>query len=168
MVKDISKSKLNKLLELNKKLISENDHSKRMILLSDSIKNMLNVDRCTVFMHDEQSSSFWSVCLDGISFLEVPDDTGMVGEAFKTQKALIVNDVEHSPLFNDIIDQSIKYHTKNIMTIPIFGYDKKIIGVMQLLNKIDGSAGFSEEDEKVLSYVISHISAYLEVMLQEK
>ncbi|MDX1808542.1 MAG: GAF domain-containing protein [Sulfurospirillaceae bacterium] len=168
MVKDISESKLNKLLELNKKLVSENDHSKRMSLLSDSIKNMLNVDRCTVFMHDEQSSSFWSICLDGISFLEVPDNTGMVGEVLKTQKTIIVNDAKNSPLFNDIIDTSIGYHTKNIMTMPIFGYDKKIIGVIQLLNKIDGSPGFTEEDQKVLSYVISHISAYLEVMMQEK
>ncbi|WP_331775090.1 GAF domain-containing protein [Sulfurospirillum sp. 1612] len=165
MAKEISENKLNQLLELNKKLVSQEENPKRLKLLSDAIKSMLNVDRCTVFMHDDTNGSFWSVCLDGLSFLEVPDDTGIVGEVFKTKNTIMINNAKNSKLFNDVIDTSIGYDTRNILTMPIFGYDKKTIGVIQLLNKTDGSEGFSEEDEKVLNYVMSHISAYLEAML---
>jgi len=168
MAKEISERRLNRLLELNKKLVLENDFSKRIKLISDTIKDILKVDRFTLFIHDKNSKSMWSVYIDGVSYIEVPDDRGLAGEVYKTKKVLILNDVQNDKNFNSNIDEGSGYTTKSVLAMPIIGYDGSVLGVMQLINKVDGSPGFSEEDQKILSYVIGHISAYLEVMVQEK
>jgi len=168
MAKEIDKRKLNRILDLNKKIVVENDFAKRIKLISDSIKEILKVDRCTIFMHDEDSKSFWSIYIDGMSYIEVPDDKGIASEVYKTKKTVIVNDAKKDPRFNQNVDEGSGYVTKSILAVPIIGYGEKVLGVMQLINKIDGSGGFDKEDEKILGYVIGHISAYLEVMVQEK
>ena len=168
MAREISERKLNRILELNKKLVLENDFSKRIKLISDTIKDILKVDRFTLFIHDKNSKSMWSVYIDGVSYIEVPDDKGIAGEVYRTNRTLMLNDVREDEHFNSSIDEGSGYITKAILAVPIVGYDGNVLGVMQLINKVDGSKGFSEEDEKILSYVIGHISAYLEVMIQEK
>jgi len=168
MAKEIDKRKLNRLLELNKKIVLENDFSKRIKLISDCVKEIIKVDRCTIFIHDDDTKSFWSVYIDGISFIEVPDDKGIASEVYKTKKTILVNDVSKDPHFNGIVDEGSGYIAKSVLAIPIIGYGEKFLGVMQLINKIDGSGGFDDEDVKILGYVIGHISAYLEIMVQEK
>jgi GAF domain-containing protein len=168
MAKEIDKRKLNRLLELNKKIVLENDFSKRIRLISQSIKEIIKVDRCTIFIKDEDSNSLWSVYIDGVSYIEVPDDKGIASEVCKTKKTILINDTKKDPHFNSSIDESSGYVTKSILAVPIIGYGEKVLGVMQLINKIDGSGGFNDEDVKILGYVMGHVSAYLEVMMQEK
>ncbi|NOX15799.1 MAG: GAF domain-containing protein [Epsilonproteobacteria bacterium] len=168
MAQEIDKRKLNKLLELNKKIVAENDFSKRIKLISDSIKEILKVDRCTIFIHDENSKSLWSVYIDGVSYIEVPDDKGIASEVYERKKSIVINDAHNDKHFNAQVDEGTGYKTKSILAIPIIGYGGKVLGVMQLINKIDGTDGFSDEDEKILGYVMGHISAYLEILDQEK
>lgn len=106
--------------------------------------------------------------IDGLSYLEIPNDKGIASEVFKTKKSMIVNDAQNNKHFNESIDKASGYVTKSILAVPILGYGNRILGVMQLINKLDGSEQFSEDDEKVLEYVMGHISAYLELMMQGK
>ncbi|MCF6172323.1 MAG: GAF domain-containing protein [Campylobacteraceae bacterium] len=168
MAQEIDKRKLNRLLELNKKIVAQNDFSKRIKIISDSIKEILKVDRCAIFIHDENSKSLWSVYIDGVSFIEVPDNKGIASEVYQSKKSVIINDVHKNKHFNTQVDMGTGYTTKSILAIPIIGYGGKVLGVMELINKIDGSDGFDDEDEKILGYVIGHISAYLEILDQEK
>ena len=168
MAKQISERKLNRLLELNKKLVLENDFTKKIKIISYSIKDILEVDRCTIFIHDSSTKSLWSVYVDGVSYIEIPDTKGIASEVFKSKKSMIVNDPANSPFFNKDVDKGSGYTTKAILSVPIMGYGDRALGVMQLINKLDGIGVFSEEDESVLDYVMGHISAYLELMLQGK
>jgi len=168
MARKISDKRLNKLLELNKQLAVENDFSKRIRLISETIKEMLKIDRCSIFLHDEDSKSMWSVYIDGVSYIEVPDDKGVVGKVYKTKKTVILNDIQSDSPLNNNIDKGSGYTTKSILAIPIMGYSGDVLGVIELINKLDGSEGFTKEDEKILSYVMGHISAYLELMIQGK
>lgn len=168
MTNSISERKLNRLLELNKRLVLENDFSKRIELISKAIKEILKVDRCTIFMHDSTTKSLWSVYIDGMSYIEVPDDSGIASKVFHTKEPMIVNDAQNSEHFNSSIDKGSGYTTKNILAMPIMGYGGRALGVMQLINKIDGTGAFKDEDKEVLAYVMSHISAFLELMAQGK
>ena len=167
MAKVISERKLNKLLELNRKLVLENDFSKKIDLISRSLKEIIKADRCTIFIHDESTQSLWSIYIDGISYIEVPNNIGIVSEVFKTKKTMIVNDAQNSPLFNSDIDKGSGYTTKSILSVPIMGYGEMSLGVIQLINKLDESSSFNEEDEEVMHYVMSHLSAFLELMIRK-
>lgn len=168
MAKQISDKKLNKLLALNKKLVLEDDFTKKIEIISSAIKNILEVDRCTIFIHDASTKSLWSVYVDGVSYIEIPDTKGIASEVYKTKKSMTVNDAQNSEYFNKDVDKGSGYTTKAILAVPILGYGDRALGVMQLINKLDGIGQFSEEDESVLGYVMGHISAYLELMLQGK
>jgi len=168
MAKKISERRLNRLLELNKKLVLEDDFTKKIDIISTSIKDILKVDRCTIFIHDASTKSLWSVYVDGVSYIEIPDTKGIASEVFKTKKSMVVNDAQNNPLFNKDVDKSSGYTTKAILAVPIMGYGDRVLGVMQLINKLDGTGKFTEEDESVLEYVMGHVSAYLEQMIQGK
>jgi adenylate cyclase len=165
MVKNLSERKLNRLLDLNKRLVLEDNFSKKIELISSSVKDIIKADRCTIFIHDDTTQSLWSVYIDGISYIEVPNDVGIVSEVYSSKKTMIVNDAQNNPLFNSDIDKGSGYMTKSILSVPILGYGGVALGVIQLINKIDGSSSFNEEDEEVLNYVMSHISAFLEMMI---
>ena len=154
MDKTINEAKLNKILELNKKLALENDFNKKIELISKSIKEILKVDRCTIYLHDNSTKSLWSVYIDGISYIEIPDDIGIAGEVYRTKKTIIVNDVKNSPYFNDSIDKGSGYETKAVLTVPILGFGDRVLGVMQLINKLDGIGKFTQDDEKIFSYIM--------------
>ncbi|MDF1874119.1 GAF domain-containing protein [Sulfurimonas sp. SAG-AH-194-I05] len=167
MAKKIDDIKLNSLLKLNKQLVLEDDFAKKIELISWALKDIIKADRCTIFIHDNTTKSLWSIYIDGISFLEVPDDAGIVSEVFKTKKTMVVNDAQNSPKFNSNIDKGSGYTTKSILSAPILGFGESRLGVIQLINKMDNNFAFNEEDEEVLNYVMSHISAFLEVMIQK-
>ena len=167
MDKRIDQEKLNKIIELNRRLTRESDFNKKIKIISKALKDILKVDRCTIFLHDKSSKSLWSVYADGVSYIEVPDTKGIVSEAYNSKKTIILNSVQNDPRFNQNIDKSSGYVTNSILTMPILGFGDRALGVIQLLNKIDGSGGFTKEDEEILSYIISHISAYLELISDE-
>ena len=165
MVESISQRKLNKLLELNKKLVLEDDFVKKIELISTSVKDIIKADRCTIFIHDDSTHSLWSIYIDGVSYLEVPDDVGIVSEVYKTKNTHIVNDAQHSDKFNSDVDKGTGYTTKSILSTPIMGFGSKILGVMQLINKLDDDGEFTKNDEEILNYVMANLSASLEVMI---
>jgi adenylate cyclase len=165
MVRSISDRKLNKLIELNKKLVLENDFAKKIELISNSIKEIIRADRCTIFIHDDATKSLWSVYVDGISYIEVPSNMGIVSEVYESKETLIVNDAQNSPKFNSNIDKGTGYTTKSILSMPIIGYGGVALGVIQLINKLDGNHQFGDEDIEIVKYVMSHINAFLELMV---
>jgi signal transduction protein with GAF and PtsI domain len=165
MAKNISEVKLNELLALNKKLFLEDNFSEKIELISNALKEILKADRCTIFIHDESTKSLWSVYIDGVSYIEVPSDVGIVSEVFKTKKTIIVNDAQNNPMFNKDVDKGSGYTTKAILSVPILGYGGVSLGVIQLINKLDDSSSFEEEDAEVLNYVMSNLSAFLEMMI---
>lgn len=165
MAQSFSERKLNRLLSLNKELVLENDFTKKIKLISSSIKDIIKADRCTIFIHDDAAKSLWTIYVDGISYIEVPDDVGIVSEVYNSKKTMIVNDAQNSEKFNSDIDKGTGYKTRSILSVPIIGYGGKILGVMQVINKLDDSSAFNEDDEEVLNYVMAHISAYLEIMI---
>ena len=53
------------------------------------------------------------------------------------------------PRFNQEVDKQTGYRTRNILCMPILNYEGEIMGVAQIMNKTDGEAAFTTEDEKV-------------------
>jgi hypothetical protein len=86
MAQSISDRKLNKLLSLNKELVLEDDFSKKIKLISSAIKDIIEADRCSIFIHDDSTNSLWTIYVDGISYIEVPDDMGIVSEVYNSKK----------------------------------------------------------------------------------
>lgn len=160
----LDKNLMDKLMSLNMAIMEEKDFAKKISIISNTIKEILKVDRCSIFVHDKNSKSFWTAHLDGISYLELPDDRGIISDVFNTKKTIIDNDVASNPKAVKSVD--LEYVTKSIISMPILGFDEECIGIVQLLNK-HNEEGFDEMDEKVLQFVMKHFTTFIQLIVQE-
>jgi HD-GYP domain-containing protein (c-di-GMP phosphodiesterase class II) len=75
---------------------------------------------------------------------------GIAGQVARTGKPLIVNDVTRSEKFHKIIDDTTGFSTQSLICAPLM-VQRKILGVIEVLNKLDKSE-FNEQDlEAVIS-----------------
>ena len=75
---------------------------------------------------------------------------GIAGQVARTGKPLIVNDVSRSESFHKSIDDTTGFSTKSLICAPLIA-NQEILGVIEILNKLDGS-DFNEQDlEAVVS-----------------
>ncbi len=79
----------------------------------------------------------------------LPSGSGMVGKAVKNRAPLIVNDVQNSAEWFSKTDKQTGFITRALLVVPL-QVKENVIGVIEVLNKRDGSS-FSQEDEDLLA-----------------
>lgn len=80
---------------------------------------------------------------------KTPIGRGIVGTVAQTGRPIIVNDVATDPRWNIAFDEATDFQTKNILCVPMIAYDQQVVGVIELINKQDGTV-FSAEDSNLL------------------
>ena len=160
----LDKNSMEKLMRLNLQLAQEKDFAKMVVVISNAIKDMINADRCSIFVHDKNSKSFWTIQADGINYLELPDSRGIVSKVYNTKEIIIDNNVERTPYSVKKVD--LRYVTKTMISMPILGFDEECIGVVQLLNK-NNDEGFSDTDKKILQFVVNHFTTFIQLIVHD-
>ncbi len=85
---------------------------------------------------------------------------GIAGQVARTGKPLIVNDVARSKNFHKMIDDTTGFATQSLLCAPL-SVNKKILGVIEILNKQDGTA-FNERDLEAVVSVASTAAMAIE------
>jgi signal transduction protein with GAF and PtsI domain len=152
---------------LQKKLLSTRDLVEKITLITHAITETLHVDRCTLFVYDPDTDSFWSAYIDGLGFIEIPRGQGLVSETFESKKPTLFNDVKKEKGHYQKIDEKTGYVTRTMLTVPILNYQKESLGVIQLLNKLDGNH-FTEDDILKLDEVIEYFIDFVENSIVRK
>ena len=103
-------------------------------------------ERGTLFLNDERTNELYSRVAQGVGVREIRllNDTGIAGHVFKTGQGIIIDDAYTDPRFNRAIDQDTGFTTRNLLCAPIATPTGEVIGVLQILNKQEGS--FTRED----------------------
>nr|XP_013800039.1 PREDICTED: cGMP-dependent 3',5'-cyclic phosphodiesterase-like [Apteryx mantelli mantelli] len=78
--------------------------------------------------------------------IRIPADQGIAGHVATTGKILNIKDAYSHPLFYRGVDDSTGFRTRNILCFPIKNENQEVIGVAELVNKINGP-WFSKFDE---------------------
>lgn len=139
---------LKQFVDIAIKLTSEKNLDTLLTLIVDSSRNLLNAERSTVFLYDEDSDELYSKVGTGVDKKELrfSANVGIAGRVAQTGECIITNDPYNDPDFNKEIDSKSGFLTRNILTVPMKNIHDKIIGVFQVLNKIDGN--FNDEDKE--------------------
>jgi signal transduction histidine kinase len=109
----------------------------------------------TIYLHDAQSKrlSFQHVLpeevADKLPVKDMADDYGMAGEAFQTRTTQI-REFEPKPE-RSAFEEATGVVVRSMIAVPLSMEDEQPIGVVQLLNKVNGS--FNETDSAVLDTV---------------
>jgi adenylate cyclase len=129
------------------------------------IGQILNADRTTIFLVDEEKEQLWSKIAqgEGAKHLEirVPLTVGIAGHVAVTGECLNIPDAYSHPLFNKSIDRQTGYRTRNILCMPVFSTKNRVVAVVQLLNKLGGQP-FDANDE----YQFREFAASMGIILE--
>lgn len=154
---------LNALLELSDLMGSELQLDDFLRLILEKTTELMEAERSSLFIYDEKTNELWSKIAQGFQFKEIrfPIDSGIAGYVAKNLKSVNIPDAYSDSRFNSAFDKLTNFRTRSVLAIPLLGKGKKLVGVIQALNKKSESP-FDAEDEKFLIILGIHITVALE------
>jgi sigma-B regulation protein RsbU (phosphoserine phosphatase) len=133
-------------------------------LIIDKLVETLDVERCTIFLVDEERQELYSrMLVDGsglLSEIRLKIGEGIAGHVAATGEHINVTDADLDPRHVRLFDQISGFHTRTILSVPMYNPQQKIIGVVQLLNKQTGP--FTIRDERLLSVMATQAAISIE------
>jgi phosphoserine phosphatase len=126
----------------------------------DAAREVLDAERGTVFLFDAQRNELYSRVATGEETIRFPATAGLAGEAAQTRKLINVPDCYADPRFNRDIDRKTGYHTRCLLSVPLIGFDDRLVGVLQVLNKRHGV--FDVDDEQVAKALAAQCAVALQ------
>jgi signal transduction protein with GAF and PtsI domain len=154
-------SRYTKLTEFAKELLTKRSLEEGMPLIAKYVKDVVEAERCSIFIYDDQKHQLWTTLADGVDKIVIEANKGLVGYTLKVKKPVIANDAYSHEAFLSEVDERTGYKTQNIVTAPIFDSNRKIIGILELLNK---EGGFDNEDLKFMVFFAHYVSGFLELL----
>ncbi len=153
---------LSLLFEATRLLNSTLDLAELLELILRIAKTEVKADRGTVFLVDRANQELWSIVAQGLESQEirVPFGRGVAGHVATTGDHINVADAYTLEYFDRSFDQKFSYRTKSILCLPIRHRTNEIVGVIQLLNSVNGQ--FSAEDQEFLEKLSGHMAMALE------
>jgi adenylate cyclase len=148
------------LLDVFKAVSSELNLNKLIQVVMNKAAEIANADRSSLFLVDDETGELWTVFAKGLEDKIVRTKKGIVALVAKSKQPIIVNDPYSHPDFDPSVDKKTKYVTKSILSVPVFNTDTKVIGVIQVINKLDGD--FGENDLSILTGFASQIRIAIE------
>jgi len=109
---------------------------------------VLNAETGSLALVDEEAGEVvFQFALDNEKMrgYRLPISEGIVGKVARTGIAAIVNNVRQDPDWYGNLDEITEFDTKSILAVPL-KYGNKLIGVIEILNKREGSFLESEKE----------------------
>ncbi|MCK5375389.1 MAG: GAF domain-containing protein, partial [Alphaproteobacteria bacterium] len=157
---------MNSIQQIGKALSSELRTTRLLPLIMNEVTRLMNAERSTFYIVDQERGELWSQIAQKAEVLEIrlKIGTGIAGHVAQTGEIINIEDAYNDDRFDPSTDKKTGYHTRSILCMPIFEPAKKgmkaaIIGVLQVLNRIDGV--FIKDDEELLSSMASQIAIAL-------
>jgi len=150
--------------QIGNSLSSELNLDRLLILVMDEVNRLMNSERGTFYIVDEERGELWSRIAQKAEIQEIrlKIGKGIAGYVARTGETINIEDAYNDSRFDPTTDKKTGYITRNILCVPIFESSKEekkkknIIGVLQILNKRNGV--FNKDDEKLLASIASQVA----------
>jgi len=146
---------------ITNKINSSKDIDDILINLREDILSLFDADRLTIYVVDGISKEIFSRFKTGeeINEIRVPiNNTSIAGYSAKSGKMANIRNaydddelkrINHELTFDKSWDEKTGYNTKQVLVAPI-KFDKYLLGVIQLINKINGKYYTAEDQQSVV------------------
>ena len=98
--------------------------------------------------------------------IDLPPGVGISGHVAKTGESIISNDVAKDPRWYQKVSEKVKTPVQSMASYPLI-LEKKVIGVVQFLDKVDGGI-FTEEDSEILERFAKLMAKFFQVSRNRK
>jgi signal transduction histidine kinase/putative methionine-R-sulfoxide reductase with GAF domain len=140
------------LREVGLALGSTLDLDQLLELILKQITDLLEADRATLYLLDEQRGRLLSRIIIGeeVRSIELPVGEGVAGHVAKVGRTLRIKDAYRDRRFRREWDEATGYRTRSVLAAPMKNHVGRTIGVIQVLNKRGEDAEFLQHDEELL------------------
>jgi len=153
--------RLRKLVEASKLINSSIDADVLFASILTVARNELHVDRGTLYFVDEQKKEIWTKIAGELSTeIRMPIGKGLAGTVAATGEPVILHDAYDDSRFDRSSDQRTGYRTRSMLCVPIKNRGQRVVGVLQLLNKLHGT--FGPRDLEFLNGISDHMAIAME------
>jgi putative nucleotidyltransferase with HDIG domain len=142
-------ARLELIYEVSKKIGSVPRIARLLEQIIEMTQKTLKASAASILLFDDNEQELYFEAASGpvgkaLKHVRVDKKYGIAGQVVHTGKPLIVNDVSRDPNFRKNIDDITGFVTKSLICVPMVTH-YKTIGVLEVLNKLDGS-DFNESD----------------------
>ena len=154
---------LKSLLDVSKAMAAATDLDSLLAVILERATEVMEAERATLFIHDEETHTLWNRLSGSLTRgqLRIPMGTGIAGHVARTGQLLNVPDAYADPRFNPEVDRETGFRTRSILCVPMFAHDRRLVGVVQVLNKVTHDV-FTSDDEALLEALASHAALALD------
>ncbi len=156
---------LDLLCEVGKKVGSTPEPVQLVQHVAQMTKHVLRASASSVFLFDDEERDLLREFTEGQAGeaskqVRLNTESSIAGWVARHGQPLIVNDVTGDQRFNKSVDEITGFVTKSLICVPLILHHKTI-GVIEVINKIDGD-NFSERDLEAMVSVASTTAISIE------
>ncbi|MBO4350948.1 MAG: GAF domain-containing sensor histidine kinase [Proteobacteria bacterium] len=131
--------------------------------ICDKTKQLMRAERTTIFLveHDERlGDCLNSVIAEKCGVIRLRFGQGIAGNVAKTRQISNIKDVyQGNSHFDPSFDKKTGFVTRSCLTAPILNIQHELLGVVQVINKLNGY--FTPDDEEIIASICSQIGVSL-------
>ncbi|KAJ3388034.1 hypothetical protein HDU92_001642 [Lobulomyces angularis] len=131
-------------------MTSEMDLNGLVAEMMKKVQDLVSAERSTVFMIDFKTNELWSTLAHNSSEIRIPLNTGIAGYVANHGEICNIRDAYNDSRFNRAVDIKTGFKTRTILCMPMRNSIGKVIGVVQLINKLPENTIFNVDDEVLL------------------
>jgi len=151
----LDSARLARLVEISRVLNSATDLEQLLDYIIKEAAALTNSEATSILLLDPNSKQLYFVAAsndvpDNMRNTPVPTEGSIAGAILSENKALYIPDVTADPRWNQNVDEAIDFQTNAILGVPMRDVQHQPVGVLEAINKLDGST-FSRQDVETLS-----------------
>ena len=143
----LSQDSVARILDVAQKLAQPLDLLKLLAEVVDACKSVLTADKGSLWLYEPSADELVMRIPDLNPAPRMRVGEGLVGQCLASRRIINVADAYADPRFHAAVDKATGYRTGSILNVPLLGWEKQPVGVLQLLNKSIGV--FDRHDEQV-------------------
>ena len=138
-----------RILDVAQKLAQPLDLLRMLGEVVDAGRSVLTADKAAIWLHDPASGDLVMKVPELMPPPRIAMGDGLVGQCLASRAIINVPEAYADDRFRGAVDRATGYKTLSVLNVPLLGWEKQPVGVLQLLNKSIGV--FDAHDELVAS-----------------
>jgi sigma-B regulation protein RsbU (phosphoserine phosphatase) len=148
------------ILEITRRLAAPFELAAMLAEVAGAARQVLRAERCSVWLRDAADADLVLKVASDIRDVRIAVGTGLVGACARDREIINVPDCYADPRFDPQVDRNSGFRTRCSLTLPLIDHRDGLVGVMQVLNRIDGV--FDSADEPLAAALAAQCAVALQ------
>ncbi len=158
----LSQDALARILDVTQKLAQPYDLLHILTEVVEAGESVLAADKAALWLYDPGRNDLIMKVPSLKPAPRMAAGEGLIGECLSTRETINVSNAYADSRFSRAVDMATGYKTQSVLNVPLLGWEKQPVGVLQLMNKYAGV--FDESDELLASTLAAQCAVAVQRM----